>query len=95
MLKEVIKFPDYKVNIIVMKYVRNNKEFTSMYNSDSYLSFKIESNTNYEKKKWSKMIRDDMGCGNVRSERRIYVHLPSPETHLHTVLTKVVHKGHF
>lgn len=61
-LKEVIKFPDYK----------------------------IESNTNCEKEKWSKMIQDDICCGSVRSERRIYVHLPSPELHLHTVLTKRV-----
>ncbi|KAG0714449.1 hypothetical protein GWK47_014121 [Chionoecetes opilio] len=60
-LKEVIKFPDYK----------------------------IESNTNYEKKKWSKMIRDDMCYGNIRPERRIYYHLPPSDLHLHTVLTKL------
>lgn len=57
--------------------------------------YKIENNTNYEKKKWSKMIRDDMCCGNVRFERRIYVQLPSLDVHHHTVLTKRVQEIKF
>nr|XP_045593393.1 zinc finger protein 37-like [Procambarus clarkii] len=63
-LKEVIKFPDYR----------------------------IDSNTNYERKKWSKMIRDDLLLGNARPQQRIYVQLPNSDAHVHTVLVKRVNE---
>ncbi|XP_064118125.1 uncharacterized protein LOC135223552 isoform X2 [Macrobrachium nipponense] len=59
-LKEVIKFPHYK----------------------------IESNTNYEKKKWSKLVRDDLCKGTAKTERRIYVELPKSDAHVHTITWK-------
>ncbi|KAG7171727.1 Zinc finger protein 26-like 12 [Homarus americanus] len=61
-LKEVIKFPDYK----------------------------IDANTNYEKKKWSKVIRDDLVMGTAHPQQRIYVELPDSEAHVHSVLLKKV-----
>lgn len=49
----------------------------------------IESNTNYEKKKWSKVVRDDIREGTARSQRRIYIHLPSSQDHQHLQIFKV------
>lgn len=59
-LKEVIKFPHYK----------------------------IDSNTSYEKKKWSKLVRDGLCKGTVKTERRIYVELPKSDAHVHTITWK-------
>ncbi|XP_042891946.1 piggyBac transposable element-derived protein 4-like isoform X3 [Penaeus japonicus] len=64
-LREVIKFPDYK----------------------------IDNNNSYEKKKFSKMLRDDLTLGAARSQRRIYVELPASEAHVHTVLVKKVNEA--
>nr|XP_053639660.1 zinc finger and BTB domain-containing protein 17-like isoform X1 [Cherax quadricarinatus] len=54
--------------------------------------YRIDNNTSYEKKKWSKMIRDDLLMGNARPQQRIYVELPSSKAHVHTVLVKRVNE---
>ncbi|MPC08264.1 hypothetical protein E2C01_000845 [Portunus trituberculatus] len=102
-LKEVIKFPDYKpiapVGILeecvgsAVQLLPISGAANFIYSDThirAHITTQIEGNAKCEKEKWSKILQDDICCGSVRSERRIYVYLPSPELHLHTVLTKRV-----
>ncbi|ROT85765.1 hypothetical protein C7M84_007429 [Penaeus vannamei] len=55
--------------------------------------YRIDNNNSYEKKKFSKMLRDDLTLGAARLQRRIYVELPTAEAHVHTVLVKKVNEA--
>ncbi|KAK3881671.1 hypothetical protein Pcinc_013891 [Petrolisthes cinctipes] len=51
-------------------------------------NYKIDSNTNYEKKKWSKVVRDDIRKETAGPQRRIYVQFPSSQDHQHIKIVK-------
>ena len=49
----------------------------------------IEKDTKHEREKASKRLRKDVGKGEVRSERRIYIEFPSQEDHAHHLMGEV------
>lgn len=54
------------------------------------LFLQIDSNSIYERKKWTKVLREDL-CNEIAApERRFYVDFPNSNDHHHSVVVKVI-----